>query len=458
MFTALRNLLGISSTEQPETKRRRQVATKKLRLEGLEQRSMMAADFDDQIAEVSGNGVTLPTNSEVYYSGTTLASGSDVKMYEIKVPSIPAGEQEWIEFDIDRTSGNLDSYIRLFDSAGNQVPGGYNDDGKGPGEASTRDSFLLYRFTKGGNYYLGVSSYGNDGYNAKTGEGDRTGATKGGFFLTINRRGHDLDDQLREAKDLGTITGQKVATGQIVNDTNPNTGNPTGVGANDVDMYKFVVSKSNQRLTFNLDGTFNSYLRIFDANGKQIAANDDGYNNLDSPYTKMSYIQHLFANPGTYYLGVSGTPNSAYSPETGLGDAKGTSYSDYKLIINMDMRLEVGTPMVNDQWAHYSDIYLKGTETSFFALRITKPVVFQINSDPSIRDGIQWNLIATIRIFDSTGKEIAKNNNNVKLQPGLYYVGVSVPGNDSYNPVTGLGFKKVNDQGLVSLAMSFKNP
>lgn len=40
----------------------------------------------------------------------------------------------------------------------------------------------------------------------------------------------------------------------------------------------------------------------------------------------------------------------------------------------------------------------------------------------------------------------------------MYYVGVSVPGNESYNPLTGLGFKNVNHLGLVSLAMSFKNP
>src|SRR5262249_32197092 len=94
------------------------------------------------------------------------------------------------------------------------------------------------------------------------------------------------------------------------------------VGANDIDLYR-VVTTSPGSLTVTpapvAGGTsFDSYLRLFDANGNQIAAND----NLaaGNPYSGLS---SGFLPAGTYFVGVSSFNNSAYNIQTGAGAANG---------------------------------------------------------------------------------------------------------------------------------------
>ena len=54
--------------------------------------------------------------------------------------------------------------------------------------------------------------------------------------------------------------------------------------------------------------TLDSYLRVFDSRGRQQAANDDSSGSLDS------YLTFTPRTAGTYYVGISGYGNSAYSP------------------------------------------------------------------------------------------------------------------------------------------------
>ena len=113
-------------------------------------------------------------------------------------------------------------------------------------------------------------------------------------------------------------------------------GNGTTVGDKDVDIFRFEVA-SPGTVTIEL-GTrtnnpqdFDTYLRLFDANGNQIAVDDDGGKDL------FSRIETDLA-PGTYYAGVSGYNNSSYNPNvagSGVSGATG-NYSLQLSLTNSD--------------------------------------------------------------------------------------------------------------------------
>ncbi len=129
-------------------------------------------DPDDQISEA----LSLALGSTV--TGTIIP-GTDVDMYRFT-----AAAGQVLDFDLDKASGELDSYLRLFDAAGNELE--TNDSGAAPGETLSGDSLLRYQFNTAGTYYLGVSSWPNGPsyisgpsslqsltpYNAVTGAGD----------------------------------------------------------------------------------------------------------------------------------------------------------------------------------------------------------------------------------------------------------------------------------------------
>ncbi|HHP7232122.1 MAG TPA: S8 family serine peptidase [Xenococcaceae cyanobacterium] len=106
------------------------------------------------------------------------------------------------------------------------------------------------------------------------------------------------------------------------------------VGETDVDLFRFEV-ESPGTVAIAL-GTaeaepndFDTYLRLFDAEGNEIAFNDD----LETGVNAFSRIEAELA-PGTYYTGVSGFDNSSYDPNVaGSGVAGATG--NYSLQFNL---------------------------------------------------------------------------------------------------------------------------
>lgn len=130
-------------------------------------------DSDDQIVEARTIGMSAPrTNQSI---GTR-----DVDMYKF---TVSAGQR--VAFDVDRTTGNLDSYLRLFRSNGQQLAA--NDDGRAPGESASASAYLEHTFITAGTYYMAVSGDPNRSYNPSTGSGDATGST-GGYSLFLANR------------------------------------------------------------------------------------------------------------------------------------------------------------------------------------------------------------------------------------------------------------------------------
>jgi hypothetical protein len=265
-------------------------------------------DTNDTLATAFG----APLNAT--RTNQDIANGTDVDVYRVVVT-----QGQRVGFDVDTNGSPLDSYLRLFDSSGRQLAA--NDDGVAPGEQLHRSPYIEYTFPTAGTYYVAVSGKLNRAYNPITGTGDVNGNSTGAYTLDVRVRPStapvDTNDRLSTAFAASlnaTKTNQDIADGT------------------DVDVYKFTVS-AGQRVGFDVDSNgsgLDSYLRLFDAGGRQLAANENGV----APGERIHlspYVAYTFATAGTYYVAVSSTGNVAYDPITGLGDVVGTSRGAYTL-------------------------------------------------------------------------------------------------------------------------------
>lgn len=109
-------------------------------------------------------------------------------------------------------------------------------------------------------------------------------------------------------------------------------------GALDVDLYRInmprggLITARVDAKTLATPSNLDSYLRLFNASGQEIASNDQ-FNGDDS------FLDFFVTTGGNYYVGVSGFPNSAYNPQAG---ATGTSQS--RGVYNLTLTTE----LVND--------------------------------------------------------------------------------------------------------------
>ncbi len=113
----------------------------------------------------------------------------------------------------------------------------------------------------------------------------------------------------------------------------------------DVDFYRFTL-KAGETVTIDTDANavdlgnfvntnFNTVLRLFDANGQQLALNNNG-SAPDEVFfrTTDSYISYTAETDGAYYVAVSSSNNSLYDPNragSGSGGTRGTYDLEIKL-------------------------------------------------------------------------------------------------------------------------------
>ncbi len=412
-------------------------------------------DTDDETNEATN----LQTITTAAVSRTQdINPAADVDMYRFSVSS-----GQIVDFDIDTTlngSGGLGSFIRLFNSSGTELA--FNNDAAAPGEATVGfDSYLRYTFATQGTYYLGVSNNNNTLYNATTGAGDvsnNLNAT-GTYTLTVQGVAVDTNDELTEAPSLGSIT---TAPDTITDSISPDT---------DVDLYRFNVG-AGQVVDFDVDtptngpGGVDSFIRIFNSNGQEIAFNDDGVGLGENVAVFDSYLRFTFATAGTYYVGVSNVNNTLYNASTGTGDTAGGANSTgaYTLIVQTapvvpadpdDQRSEVPglgtittTPYVTSGASISPD-----TDVDLYQFTLSSGQVIDFDVDTTLNG--PGGLGSFIRLFNSTGQQVASNNdgaapgeNTVGFDAylrytvpssGTYYVGISNANNTSYDTGTGDG-------------------
>jgi subtilisin-like proprotein convertase family protein len=124
----------------------------------------VTGDFESNDTLASATPVSFGTSGAAEFTGVTLGNGifgnNDVDLYRI---DLPKGGQITTQVFAQRRAlpSTLDSYIRLFNAAGEQLSS--NDQFFGS------DSFISYFVSTGGTYYIGVSSFPNTTYDPTLG-------------------------------------------------------------------------------------------------------------------------------------------------------------------------------------------------------------------------------------------------------------------------------------------------
>ncbi len=416
----------------------------------------LPADPDDSISEAANLGQISTTPATV---SANISPDLDVDMYRF---SVTAGQV--VDFDIDTTlngTGGLGSFLRIFSSSGTQLAS--NDNAAAPGEATVGfDAYLRFTFATAGTYYVAVSNSNNTAYDAVTGSGDTSSNSNstGDYTLTVQTAPSvvvDTDDSIAEAVAINTITTTAQAvTGSISPDT-------------DVDMIKFTVS-AGQIVDFDIDTLFNgsggvnSYLRLFNAQGQQLAFNDNAAGLSETTVGFDAYLRHTFATAGTYYLAVSNSTNITYDATTGDGDTAGgqNTTGDYLLLIYAPASTEDTDDAISEATAlgaitttpnTSSGTITPDTDVDMYGFTVTagQVVDFDIDTPQNGTGGVQ----SFLRLFNASGTQLATNDNATApgeatlgfdaylrftfTTAGTYYVAVSNATNTSYDATTGNG-------------------
>ncbi|NET38466.1 MAG: S8 family serine peptidase [Cyanothece sp. SIO1E1] len=148
---------------------------------------------------------------------------------------------------------------------------------------------------------------------------------------------------VQSAIEVNDTLTQAIATG--LSSENPGTAvfqgtigdNPTLAAGLDVDFFAFELA-AGDRVTLDIDArisgsSLDSGLRLFDANGNQLALSDDN-SAPGEGFTFDSYLDFTAATTGTYYVGVSSYPNFNYNPFI-AGSGSSGSTGNYALEISI---------------------------------------------------------------------------------------------------------------------------
>ncbi|MDJ0596252.1 MAG: calcium-binding protein [Pleurocapsa sp. MO_226.B13] len=134
-------------------------------------------------ANESGLSSTMPGTffaSSLIGNNPSIASTDDVDLIEFQ---LDAGDRVKIDIDAAELGSSLDSVLRLFDSAGNEVA--VSDDNPAPGEDFSLDSYIDFVAGFTDTYYVGTSSFANFDYDPFV-EGSGSGGSTGEYDLEIN--------------------------------------------------------------------------------------------------------------------------------------------------------------------------------------------------------------------------------------------------------------------------------
>ncbi|AFZ51398.1 Ig-like domain-containing protein [Dactylococcopsis salina] len=387
----------------------------------------------------------------------------DVDLYQVQLQQ---GETITIDLDTEVNSP-LDLILQVFNATGGQVPTGFNDNGTAPEEQKTNtDPYLEFSAPFSGTYYVGVSDQANDLYSPYNPESGQSPGATGAYAINITQD-VSREDSPPEASPNDTLD---TATALLVGDEiQGNIGDRTEfvtVPGLDVDLYTLTL-QGNQAISITLNSTsrLDPVLRLFNAQGEEIAFNDDIGNSNNS---RIEFQVPETVETEDYLIGVSGFGNEDYDINEEGSGAPFASTGSYQLIVTEQEtpQLEAGAEQENDTLATATPTELTldnpslkqtnaiGNNTSLEEVGLDVDLL-RVVLDPSTRltadintANLDSNLDSLLHIFDENGNSVAFNddesiNSNdsflefVPEQAGTYYIGVSGLGNEAYDPNTG---------------------
>lgn len=298
--------------------------------------STSGAESNDTLTTATLTGLTNATPGTVNYIGAIGDNPDTIPTLDVDLYAVQLGQGDTLLADLDVASGAyLDSVFRLFDAEGNEIA--FSDDDAAPGEDPNYDSFLSFTAEEAGNYFLGISGYGNFEYDPFFESSGISGGT-GGYSLNLTVELNDSDlvgDSVATAYDTGLTAG---ISGTFVLETTIGD-NPSFVPGLDVDFFSFQLNQGDLA-TIDIDfvtsanALDDSVLILFDEQGNELAFSDDGAA-VDELFTFESYLSFLAAETGTYYVGVSGYLNWFYDPMVPGSGSESPSTGDYSIEITV---------------------------------------------------------------------------------------------------------------------------
>lgn len=426
---------------------------------------------------------------------------SDVDLFRVVVP-----DNGTLLIDIDTLDavGYVDSFLRVFNEAGLQLA--FSDDDlaqdlagvfierelsstdsrvvdsiTGALEGHVTDSFIRLSVTRGGIYYIGVSDYFNQTYNPGTLDGRSAAGEGGTYLLTFRFVSTDINGSIAQAV-AGRVIPFESAAGIIGSDTDPISGAVQLVGDKDVDFVRIEVTRASL-IEIDVDSAFgfdenpepfDATLTLFDSSGSRLAFNDD-FEGLDP-------LIQFVARPGVYFFAVAGYGNNNFDPYA-LGSGSPGETGRYRVSVRVFASSSV--KFVSDDAMNYGRVRtlpvgsitrsVLGADESFAAgstdvdlykFVATSNGVLTVNTD-----GIEsFSADTFLRVFESSGKEIAFNDNrsadargstvSAPVKKGkTYYIGVSGAGENprAYNPKSP-GRALVGSTGSYEISATFNAP
>ncbi len=274
-------------------------------------------------------------------------------------------------------------------------------------------------------------------------ENNNTGKTS--TRVTVQASANDVGDTLNTAAatNVGPASGTHTRTTEIGDGVH---------GTRDVDMYRFQAEAGSAVvLTTAYPGSgtsMDTLLRLFDANGTELAFNDDSV-------SLYSQIQHTFSAAGIYYVGVSGYPNNVYDPATAASGDPGST-GVYTLTIdlstaNNDIGDTLATATVTGLGPNsgtYTNATLIGDGSH--TTRDVDIYQFQASAGSSLiltttlpSGGTSMDTM--LQLFDADSNSLVINDDNggpysrieyTFSTSGVFYVAVSGYPNISYSPLS----------------------
>jgi hypothetical protein len=257
---------------------------------------------------------------------TTLLPGSlsdpaDANLYSLQLQQ---GQQLDVSvFHQGNSPDFLDTVLRVFDGSGTEIA--YDESFFEP----VRDSGQRVYIPQSGTYYVGVSGYPNDLYDptvAGSGSGGQTGPYE--LQLRVHPALVSSNGTLDTATPIAVIRNRQLAVSGAINQNR------------DVNLYSLDLHAGDQvflQTEARVDGDtpfsplLDTYVRVFDGTGAEIAANDDANDN-----TTNSATQFVAPVAGRYFIGVSSYGNDQYDPTeplSGSGSADSTGFYTLDLTI-----------------------------------------------------------------------------------------------------------------------------
>jgi hypothetical protein len=354
----------------------------------------------------------------------------DVDLYRV---ALTAGQA--ITVDINARSlpdaSRLDSVVRVFDARGRQVA--FNDD-----DGVTLDSFVRFTAAATGNYFIGVSGFGNLAYRADVG-GSGTAGSVGDYQIVLGLSGAplaaDVIDVTPDPRDRGveavTIKFNRPVNGFDIGDISLSR-DGFAVAINSATL------SSTDRTTWVVGGgafltatsQTGNYRLAVNAIGRGIA-DDVGTPLVTAAVDEWRTVVPPPAPP------TPPTPELPVAPD--VGDILSTAGST--------AALAVGKPFIAS--ARMGDGDQRSRDVDLFKVVVAAGQSLTIDIDAQTlaqRSGLD----SVVRLFRANGSLVGSNDNDHRpgkasrdsflevknLQAGTYYFGISGVGNAGYSPTT----------------------